>query len=79
MLQHLGNELAKDEYLRLWSDEVVSTARDLVDDCNKIFLELDDTLDGGLSGNTVVLGWNQRLKYPFLGGTDRCFAPIWND
>jgi hypothetical protein len=66
VLQQLGNELTKDEYLRLCSDEAVSTTRDLVNDCNKIFLELDDALDGGLSGNTVVLGWKQRLKYPFL-------------
>lgn len=66
VLQQLGHELGRDEHLRLCSDEAVATAQDLVSDCKKIFWELTDTLDGGCSGNTVVLGWKQRLKYPFL-------------
>jgi hypothetical protein len=65
-LQQLGNELAKDEHLRLCSQEAISTAQRLVDDCNKVFLELDNALDGGISNNTLVQGWKQRLKYPFL-------------
>ena len=65
-LQQLGNELAKDEHLRLCSQEAILTAQRLVDDCNKVFLELDNALDGRISNNTLIQGWRQRLKYPFL-------------
>ena len=66
VLQQLGNELAKDEHLQLCSKEAISTARRLIDDCNKVFSELDCSLDGRVSDSTLVLGWKQRLKFPFL-------------
>jgi hypothetical protein len=69
ILQQLGSELQKDEQLRLCSQEAVSTARNLVDECNKIFVDLNSALDGGKSqtqGSRLVLGWKDRLKFPFL-------------
>lgn len=66
VLQQLGNELKKDENLRLCSREAVSIAEGLVSDCNKIFSELNGALDGTSTGNKLILGWKQRLKYPFL-------------
>lgn len=70
VLQQLGHELKNDEELRLCSSEAVCTARGLVDDCNRVFLELDDALGGkGPKTSThrlVVLGWKDRIKYPFL-------------
>ena len=43
-LQQLANELRKDERLRLCSDQAVATTRILVDDCKKIFSELNEAL-----------------------------------
>ncbi len=69
ILQQLGNELGKDEKLRLCSSEAISTANSLVDECNKIFQELNSALDGGKSQNTgqkLILGWKDRVRFPFL-------------
>src|ERR1700712_1210803 len=66
VLQQLGKEISKDEHLQLCSNEAMSTAQRLVGDCNKAFSELDDALDGRLTKNTVVMGWKQRLKYPYM-------------
>jgi hypothetical protein len=66
VLQELGNTLKKDDQTRLCSDEAVATTRMLVAGCHKVFAELNDTLDGSGSGSKLVLGWKQRLKYPFL-------------
>lgn len=69
VLQQLGKELEKDDQLRLCSIEAVSTARDLVEDCNRVFVELDDALGGrGSHGRTrrLVAGWKDRIKFPFL-------------
>ena len=69
ILHQLGSELKRDEQLRLCSQEAVSTARNLVDECNKIFVDLNKALDGSKSqtqGCKLVLGWKDRLKYPFL-------------
>lgn len=70
VLQQLDNELKKDEKLRLCSPEAIATARSLMDDCRRIFKELNDAVDGkgkGFgSGAKVILGLKQRLKYPFL-------------
>jgi hypothetical protein len=66
VLQQLGNELRRDERLRLCSDEAVSTAQGLVNSCNKIFSEMNRALDGRPSDNKLVIGWKQRLSYPFL-------------
>ena len=70
VLQQLGNELKKDEKLRLCSPEAIATARSLMQECHRVFKELDDAVDGkgkGFgSGTKVILGLKQRLKYPFL-------------
>ncbi|KAI9873532.1 MAG: hypothetical protein M1823_007897, partial [Watsoniomyces obsoletus] len=70
VLQQLGNELRKDEKLRLCSPKAIATAKSLMEECHKIFKELNDAVDGKGkalgSGAKVVLGLKQRLKYPFL-------------
>lgn len=70
VLQLLGHELKKDESLRLCSSQATSQARTLVDDCYKIFKEIDDTIEGkckgGGAGFKIIIGLKQRLKYAFL-------------
>ena len=70
VLQQLGSELKKDEKVRLCSPEAIDTAKLLMEECHKVFKELNDAVDGkgkGLgSGAKVILGLKQRLKYPFL-------------
>lgn len=69
ILHQLGSELKKDEQLRLCSPEAVSTAKELVQECNRIFVELNTALDGGKSqtqGGRLILGWKDRLKFSFL-------------
>lgn len=66
VLQQLANELRKDERLRLCSDQAVATTRILVDDCKKIFSELNEALDSRPSGNNCISGWMEKLKFPFL-------------
>src|SRR2546423_387958 len=66
VLQQLANELRKDERLRLCSDQAVATVKLLVDDCKKIFSELNEALDSRPSGNSYISGWMEKLKYPFL-------------
>lgn len=69
VLQQLSFELQKDQQLRLCSQEAVSTTKKLVQECNKIFIELNNALDGGKSqtqGSRLVLGWKDRLKFSFL-------------
>lgn len=70
VLQLLGKELEKDESLRLCSDEAIAQARKLMDDCRKIFEDLNDAIDGnhkaGGPGSKLIFGLKQRLKYPFL-------------
>ena len=70
VLQLLGNELKKDESLRLCSSRAVAQARTLVDECHKIFKELNDAIEGGCksggSGSKLIMGLKQKLKYPFL-------------
>ena len=71
VLQQLGNELTKDEKTQLCSNEAVATAQQLVEDCRKIFHELNGALDGGKgqsrnASHQLIMGWKERLKYPFL-------------
>lgn len=66
VLQQLGNTLEKDDQRKLCSDEAVTTARDLVAECHKVFSELEDSLDGRSSSSKLVSIWKNRLKYPFL-------------
>ena len=69
ILRQLGNELDKDQNLRLCSQEAVSTANALVEECNIIFEELNVALDGGKSqttGHKLILGWKDRIRFPFL-------------
>jgi hypothetical protein len=69
ILQRLGTELKKDEQLRLCSQQAVSTARSLVDECDEIFVDLNSALDGGKSqtkGSRLILGWKDRLWFSFL-------------
>ncbi len=70
VLQLLGKELEKDEGIRLCKTEAITHARSLVDDCHKIFKEINDAIDGsgktGGAGFKMIIGLKQRLKYPFL-------------
>lgn len=66
ILQQLGNELNKDDKLRLCSAEAVATAKVLVDECYKIFDELNDSLDARLPKNKVVAAWKQKLNFPLI-------------
>lgn len=66
VLQQLGNTLEKDDQRKLCSDEALTTARNLVADCQKVFSELEDSLDGRSSSSKLVSTWKHRLKYPFL-------------
>jgi hypothetical protein len=54
ILHQLGSELQKDKQLRLCSPEAVSTAKELVQACNRIFVELNTALDGGVFEMDVV-------------------------
>lgn len=62
----------------LYTKEVLATAESLFDSCMKVFAELDASLDGRVSNHSVVMGWKQRLKFPFLRRLN-CFAQIWKD
>jgi len=67
VLQQLGSELSKDENAELCSNEALATTRNLVDSCMSVFKDLESSLDGRFSSsNSVVAGWKQRLKFPFL-------------
>lgn len=66
LLHQLENELKKDEQLHLCSQEAATTVRGLVEDCNKIFSELNEALDSKSTGHKLIVGWKQRLRYPFL-------------
>jgi hypothetical protein len=70
VLQQLGNELKKDEKLRLCSPEAIATAKSLMDECHKIFKDLNDAVDGSSKGSgtgaKMLLSLKQRVKYTFL-------------
>ncbi|KAI1610220.1 hypothetical protein EDD36DRAFT_318670 [Exophiala viscosa] len=38
----------------------------LIDSCKRIFQELDTSLDGKGSNNSIVIGWKRRAKFPFI-------------
>jgi len=66
VLQQLASVLKKDEKSRVCSDQAIQTAKGLVDDCKKIFSELDDALDNPSPGNKYFSAWKDRLKFPFI-------------
>lgn len=66
VLKQLGNELSKDENVELCSKEALATTKGLVDRCMDVFNDLNSSLDGHFSSNSIVAGWKQRLKFPFL-------------
>jgi Fungal N-terminal domain of STAND proteins len=66
ILQQLGNELQKDDQLRLCSAEAVATAKALVEECYKVFDELNESLESKSPKNKVVAAWKQRLKFPLI-------------
>jgi hypothetical protein len=66
ILQHLGNELQKDDQLKVCSAEAVATAKLLVTDCYKIFDDLNESLDAKAPKNKVVAAWKQRIIFPLV-------------
>lgn len=57
-IQQLGSGL-KDEQWRLCSQEAVSTARNMIDECNNFFVDPNNALTGGvlqIQGSEVALG-----------------------
>ncbi len=54
ILRQLGNELQKDDQLRLCSAEAVATAKSVVNECHKGFDELNESLDAKTPNNKVV-------------------------
>jgi Fungal N-terminal domain of STAND proteins len=66
ILKQLGNELQKDDQLRLCSAEAVNTAKSLVDECYKVFHELNDALDSKSPSNKLVAAWKQKVKFAFI-------------
>lgn len=69
VLRELGHELQKDEEAKLCSNEAMTTARNVIDQCTKVFTDLDDTLDKNQpvpKEAAAFKKWAQRLKYPFI-------------
>jgi hypothetical protein len=69
VLQQLGNELKKDEHLRLCSAEAVTEARGLMEACQRVFEELNDAIDGkgkGRGAGKWLSVLKQKINYPFL-------------
>lgn len=70
VLQQLGNELNKNESAKLCSPEAISAAKDLIEECRKVFNELNnalgDSATGTGTGGKIVIGLKQRLKFPFI-------------
>lgn len=69
VLRELGNELRKDEEAKLCSNEAMTTAQDVIDECHKVFKDLDNALDKNKAvpqDAVVFKKWAQKLKYPFI-------------
>jgi hypothetical protein len=66
VLQLLGNELQKDDQLKVCSAEAVATAKVLVSDCYKLFDDLNESLDARAPKNKVVAAWKQKIKFALV-------------
>ena len=68
VLQELGNELKKDEHLRLCSPEAVAEARKLMLACRGVFDELNDAIDGKgkVRGAGKWLALKRGINYTFV-------------
>ncbi|KIW99218.1 uncharacterized protein Z519_00881 [Cladophialophora bantiana CBS 173.52] len=66
VLAQLGNELRKEDNLRLRSPAALATTENLVESCNKLFTELNEAIDGGESGHKLIAEFKKRLRFPFL-------------
>ncbi|EXJ76440.1 uncharacterized protein A1O5_00948 [Cladophialophora psammophila CBS 110553] len=66
VLAQLGNELRKEDNLRLRSPAALATTENLVDSCNKLFTELNEAIDEGGNGHKLIVEFKKRLRFPFL-------------
>jgi hypothetical protein len=65
LLQQLGQQLDKDSNAQLLRRELVESANELVQDCKKIFRNIDKAIDGN-SGNKIILSLKQKIHYAYL-------------
>ena len=69
VLRELAKELQKDEKAKLCSNHAMTTAQRIIDECRKVFNDLNTTLDTNkpMPQDTMAFKkWTQRLKYPFV-------------
>ena len=67
VLRELGLELSKDENAELCTNGALSTAKNLIAACQKVFDELNAELEGQTATvPSIVMAWKARLKYSFL-------------
>lgn len=65
LLQQLSEQLDKDSKTQLLRRELVDSANELVQECNKIFKNIDKAIDG-TSGNKIILSLKQKVHYAYL-------------
>ena len=69
ILQELGTSLELDRESKLCSDSALQTTRNVVKECQDIFVEIDGAIlkalakHGSLSGK---MAWSTKMKWPFL-------------
>jgi hypothetical protein len=78
ILQLLGNELQKDDQLKVCSAEAVAKAKVLVSDCYKLFDDLNESLDAKAPKNKVVAAWKQRIKFALVEPQIDLLKTNWN-
>jgi hypothetical protein len=65
LLQQLSEQLDKDSQVQLLRRELVDSADELVQECKKIFKNIDKAIDGK-PGNKVILSLKQKIHYTYL-------------
>jgi hypothetical protein len=65
LLQQLGEQLDKDSQAQLLRRELVDSADELVQECKRIFKNIDKAIDGK-PGNKVILSLKQKIHYTYL-------------
>lgn len=68
VLQQLGVTLSKDGSLKVCSQQAIDTAKNLVDDTQRVFKNLEKLVEGDEKRSIGKLGISlkQRLKFPFI-------------
>ncbi len=65
LLRQLSEQLDKDSQAQLLRRELVEPANELVQECMKIFKNIDQAIDGN-SGNKIILSLKQKIHYTYL-------------